>query len=94
MLCTLFHFGFGVECNSQTRFAEHFSEEPVWTKTEYSSPNIAVTVTEYKHPEAYPEMTYYVADVYIADISSFVISTHCPVNPCCLVNKMINIGQI
>ena len=57
----------------QTRFAEHFSEEPVWTKNEYSSPNIAVTVTEYKHPEAYPEMTYYVADVYIADISSFVI---------------------
>ncbi len=55
----------------QTRFAEHFSETPVWTENGYSSPTLSVTVTEYAHTEEFPRVTYYVADIYLTDIESF-----------------------
>lgn len=53
----------------QIRFAEHFSEQPLWGDESYSSPNVSVTVKEYAHTEQYPQMSYYVADVYVGDIS-------------------------
>ncbi len=53
------------------RFAEQFAPEPVWTENSYRSPRIAVTVTEYANPEAFPRLTYYVADIYVADIECF-----------------------
>ncbi len=55
----------------QTRFAEHFSGEIILSEYSYVSPTLSVTVTEYAHPEKYPRLTYYVADCYITDISSF-----------------------
>ena len=55
------------------RFAEHFSETETWTENSYSSPNLSVTVTEYKHTEDHPEVIYYVADIYIAEIESFLV---------------------
>ena len=53
------------------RFAEHFSETPFQDEAHYRSRNLSVTVTEYSHPEQYPRITYYVADCYLADLSSF-----------------------
>lgn len=53
------------------KFAEHFSPEPERGELRYSSPNTAVEVTVYAHPEDFPELTYYVADIYITDISQF-----------------------
>ena len=53
----------------QIRFAEHFSEQPIWGDNSYSSPNLSVTVTEYAHTEQYPEMSYYVADIYVGDLN-------------------------
>ena len=52
----------------QIRFAEHFSAEPLWGDNSYSSPNLSVTVTEYAHTEKHPQMSYYVADIYVGDI--------------------------
>ncbi len=53
----------------QIRFAEHFSESPVWGEKSYSSPNLSVTMTDYIHPEEYPQMCYHVADIYVGDLS-------------------------
>ena len=57
----------------QLRFSEHFSAEPTWTENGYSSPDLSVTVTKYKHTEDYPEATYYVADIYLADMDCFIV---------------------
>lgn len=51
------------------RFEEHFSDSPVAGENYYSSPNLSVTITEFPQTEPYPEITYYVADIYIADIT-------------------------
>lgn len=53
----------------QIRFAEHFSDQPIWGDNSYSSPNLSVTVTEYAHTERYPHLSYYVADIYVGEIS-------------------------
>ena len=53
------------------RFAEHFSGEPVLEENRYSGPGLSVTVTCFSHPESFPTLTYYVADVYLADLASF-----------------------
>ena len=50
------------------RFAEHFSEEVVQDETHYSSPTLAIELHTYSHPEAYPDLTYFVADLYLTDI--------------------------
>lgn len=53
------------------RFSEHFSETAFQDETHYCSPTLSVTVTEYAHTEKYPRLTYYVADCYLTDVSSF-----------------------
>ena len=53
------------------RFAEHFSDEPRWEDSSYSSPSVSVTITKYYHPDRFPTTTYFVADIYLADIHSF-----------------------
>ena len=53
------------------RFAEHFASEPTWDENSYRSPSLSVTITEYANTEAYPRLTYYVADIYLADVECF-----------------------
>ena len=52
----------------QERFAEHFTPEVVSTGTRYSSPTLSVTLTVYENTEAYPDIVYYVEDIYLTDI--------------------------
>lgn len=53
------------------RFAEQFSDEVVWTENSYQSPDISITIQQVSHPESFPNMTYYVADIYLADLDCF-----------------------
>ena len=50
------------------RFAEHFSQELIQDETHYSSPTLAIELHTYSHPEAYPDLTYFVADLYLTDV--------------------------
>ena len=53
----------------KVKFADQFvSGEPVRTSTSYKSENVSVTLTMYSVPEE--ELTYYVQDVYVANIES------------------------
>lgn len=51
------------------RFAEHFSEETVQDDNGYRSPNVSVSITKYSHPDDFPTLTYFVADIYVTDVS-------------------------
>ena len=53
------------------KFAEHFTDTVVSTDTTYSSPNLSVTVTQHTQGSGTDTVTYYVADIYMADLSSF-----------------------
>lgn len=53
------------------KFAEHFTDTVVSTDTTYSSPNLSVEVTQHIQGHGNDTVTYYVADVYMADLSSF-----------------------
>lgn len=51
------------------RFAEYFTEETVKTESSYSSPRVAVTVEKVEHSDSFPKLTYYVADIYVSDVT-------------------------
>lgn len=53
------------------KFAEHFTDTVVSTDTTYSSPDLSVEVTQHTQGRGNDTVTYYVADVYMADLSSF-----------------------
>ena len=53
------------------KFAEHFTDTVVSTDSTYSSPNLSVEVTQHTQGRGNDTVTYYVADVYMADLSSF-----------------------
>jgi exopolysaccharide biosynthesis protein len=53
------------------KFAEHFTDTVVTTDTTYSSKDISVTVNKYTKGSGWGMVTYYVADIYLADIQSF-----------------------
>lgn len=53
------------------KFAEHFTDTVVSTGTTYSSPNLSVEITRHTQGSGKDTVTYYVADVYLADLSSF-----------------------
>ncbi|MDD3227983.1 MAG: phosphodiester glycosidase family protein [Oscillospiraceae bacterium] len=55
----------------KTKFSEHFTSEIVSTDTAYTSPNLSVNITTHTMGSGDNTVTYYIADVYIADISSF-----------------------
>lgn len=55
----------------KTKFADHFTPEVVSTATTYSSPNLSVDITKHTMGSGDNTVTYYIADVYMADISSF-----------------------
>lgn len=48
------------------KFAEHFSDELIMTDNTYKSSDISITITEHRNKA--DTCTYYIADVYIADI--------------------------
>ena len=49
------------------KFAEQYSDTVVVTESSYTSPDISITVTE----EALGRTTYYLADIYVRDITCF-----------------------
>lgn len=51
------------------KFAEHFTSEIVFTDTSYSSPNLSVDISEHTMDSGDDIVTYYIADIYLADIS-------------------------
>jgi exopolysaccharide biosynthesis protein len=54
-----------------TKFAGHFSDTVISTENSYSSPNTSITVSKKVLGSGNSTITYYIADVYIADISLF-----------------------
>ncbi len=53
------------------KFSEKFSETVRKTETSYQSPNCAIFVEKHSESIGGSEVTYYVADIYITDISCF-----------------------
>lgn len=53
------------------KFAEHFTDTVVSTYSSYSSPNLSVEISRHTQGSGSDTVTYYVADVYLADLSSF-----------------------
>ena len=53
------------------KFAEHFTDTVVSTGTSYSSPDLSVDVTQHTFGRRSDAVTYYVADIYMADLRSF-----------------------
>lgn len=51
-----------------TKFAEHFTDTVVSTSNSYSSKNISITVNQYTEGSGKDVVTYYIADIYIANI--------------------------
>ena len=55
----------------QEKFAEYFTDTVVSTGTSYSSPDLSVEVTQHAFGRRSDAVTYYVADIYMADLRSF-----------------------
>ncbi len=55
-----------------------FTEEIIRTDRSYTSPTLAITITEYVHTEARPKLSYYVADVYVKSVEQ--LTTAVPLN--------------
>lgn len=53
-----------------SKFAEHFTDTVVSTSTSYSSPDTSITVEKYTQGEGNDIVTYYIADIYVANIES------------------------
>lgn len=53
------------------KFAEHFTATPVSTPDGYSSPNLSIRVSQHTQGSGSDTVTYYVADVYVADMNCF-----------------------
>ncbi len=51
------------------KFAEHFTDTIVSTENSYTSPDIAIQINKYTEGEGGNIVTYYVADIYLADIT-------------------------
>ena len=54
----------------KTKFASHFTEDVVETDHSYQSPGISIDIQQYRSEDEKPS-TYFVADIYIADLKSF-----------------------
>lgn len=55
----------------QKKFADHFTEDVVITENSYTSPEVSITIDTIVLGEADTQITYYVADIYIASIENF-----------------------
>ena len=59
----------------QVKFAEHFSDEVVWTENSYKSPNVSITIETVSRGEGKEKQVYHVADIYIGSIDNFTTYT-------------------
>ncbi len=55
----------------RTKFSGHFTNKIVSTNMSYSSPNLSVNITRHRMGSGDNTVTYYIADIFMADISSF-----------------------
>ena len=55
----------------QIKFADHFSDEIVWTENSYKSPNVSITIETITKGEGTEKQVYHVADIYIASMENF-----------------------
>ncbi|MBO6013858.1 MAG: phosphodiester glycosidase family protein [Oscillospiraceae bacterium] len=55
----------------QKRFADKFTDEVIRTADSYSSPDVAVSISTYSGEYKGYYQTYYVADIYVANIENF-----------------------
>ena len=55
----------------QKKFADHFTDEIVQTDHSYSSPEVSVDIQKYVIGEGSSQVTYFVADIYIARVENF-----------------------
>lgn len=53
------------------KFSGKFTEEIWISDTEYRSPDISISLSRHSFTEEFPRMTYYVADIYLAEPESF-----------------------
>lgn len=53
------------------KFADKFTDSVVQTDTTYSSPNISITIDKKTVGSGSSQVTYYVADIYVSDITCF-----------------------
>ncbi len=53
------------------KFSEHFSDTAIATDSSYKSPGISIEITQMTKGEGRDLITYYVADIYLADIEYF-----------------------
>lgn len=59
----------------QIKFAEHFSDEVIWTENSYKSPNVSITIETVTRGEGTEKQTYHIADIYIASMDNFATYT-------------------
>lgn len=55
----------------QKKFADHFTDEVVITDNSYSSPEVSITIETVVEKINRRQVTYYVADVYVASLANF-----------------------
>lgn len=55
----------------QIKFEEHFSDEVIMTENSYKSPEVSVTIDTVVTEVEGSQVTYYVADIYVASIDNF-----------------------
>ena len=60
-----------VELTWREKFADHFTDEVIVTDHSYSSPDISIDISTNTMQHEYGQITYYVADIYIAQIENF-----------------------
>lgn len=59
----------------QKKFEDHFTDEVVRTENSYSSPEVSITVDTITTGEGNSQVTYHVADIYVASLDNFFTQT-------------------
>lgn len=55
----------------QKKFEDHFTDEVVITENSYTSPEVSITIDKVVAGEGSSQITYYVADIYVASLDNF-----------------------
>lgn len=59
----------------QKKFEDHFTDEVVRTENSYTSPEVSITVDTITTGEGNSQVTYHVADIYVASLENFFTQT-------------------
>ena len=59
----------------QKKFEDHFTDEVVRTENSYTSPEVSITVDTITTGEGNSQVTYHVADIYVASLDNFFTQT-------------------